>query len=260
MTETMLDQAHAAFAAAPENEAAQVSFYGRLAAAELFVMLSQEPEGDQIVPEIFDLGDARFVLVFDTEERLARFADRIVPYVALSGRALAEMLANQNVGLALNPDVAPSSMMVPAEIVDWLAGALEARPTQAEGRPEDVFPPKGLPEGLLKALDSRLAAASGLARMAYLVGVQYDSGARGHLLGFVGVVPGAEGALALAVQDALTFSGLDAAALDVAFFDESHSMSAVLARHGLRFDLPQAEQPAPRAAPGSDPDRPPLLK
>ena len=90
----------------------------------------------------------------------------------------------------------------------------------------------------------------------------YDSGVRGHLIGFTGAVPGAEGALARAIQEALVFSGLEAAALDVVFLRDSDPVTAQLARVGLRFDLPEPEVPAPveRVAPGGNPDKPPILR
>ena len=97
--------------------------------------------------------------------------------------------------------------------------------------------------------------------MAYLAAVEWDSGARGHLLAFVDAAPGAEGALARAVHEALTFSGLEAGTIDVAFFRSADPVAARLARVGLRFDLPAFEprQSAP-SAPGTDPDKPPRLR
>lgn len=81
------------------------------------------------------------------------------------------------------------------------------------------------------------------------------------MLGVIDAVPGAEGALARAVSDLLQFSGLEAAALDVAFFRAEDAAAARLARVGLRFDLPAAEAAAvPGAAPGMDPAKPPRLK
>lgn len=262
MTETTpLDTAHAAMEAAPEDDAARLRFYERLADSELFLLLTGDPEGDQVEPELFDVADARFVLLFDREARLAQFTGRMSPYAALSGRAIAGMLAGQGIGLAVNPEVAPSSILIPPEAVDWLAATLAQGPAEAEARPAEIHPPKGLPETLLGALDTKLATAMGLARMAWLAGVTYDDGTRGHLLGFVDVLPGAETALAGAVNEALTFSGIAAGALDVAFFKPSDPLVAALARHGLRFDLPEPVTPAgERAAPGSDPDKPPKLR
>ena len=94
MTEmTPLDLAHAAMEAAPEDDAARLRFFERLADSELFVLLDKEPEDDRISPDVFDTGEGQFVLVFDREERLAQFADRIVPYAALSGRVIAMTVA-----------------------------------------------------------------------------------------------------------------------------------------------------------------------
>lgn len=259
--QTPLDSAHAAMEAAPDDDAARLRFYDRLAGAELFLLLTEEPRGDNISPELFDLGDARFVLAFDTEERLSAFANRIVPYAALSGRALASMLAGQGIGLALNLEVAPSQILLPPEALSWLVETLGTGPQEAEARPAELRRPK-VPEQLITALDARLATAAGLARKAYLAEVLYDDGTRGHLLGLTGTAPGAERALAGAINEALVFSGLEAGALDVTFLSDSDALTAELARVALRFDLPEPETPrrVERTAPGSNPDQPPRLR
>ncbi|MBY6164027.1 SseB family protein [Mameliella alba] len=258
---TELDRAHAAMEAAPEDDAARLRFYDRLATSELFLMLTEEPRGDNISPELFDLGDARFVLGFDREDRLSGFAGRVVPYAALSGRALAGMLAGQGIGLALNLEAAPSQILLPPEALAWLAETLGQGPQQAEARPVEVRTPR-VPESLVTALDARLATGAGLARKAYLAEVVYEDGSRGHLLGLTGAVPGAEHALAGAINEALVFSGLEAGALDVTFLSDSDSLTAELARVALRFDLPEPQAPnrVERLAPGADPEKPPILR
>ena len=260
--ETPLDRAHAAMEAAPQDDAARLRFYERLADAELFLLLSKEAADDKIAPEVFDLSEHRFVLVFDTEERLSQFVGKPAPYAALSGRIIASMLGGQGIGLAVNPEVAPSSILIPSEALGWLTETLTHAPDEIAARAESFERPAGLPEVLLTALDQKLATAGGLATYAYLVGVTYDSGARGHLLGIVDAVDAAQGALAKAVSEALTFSGIEAGALDVAFFASSDPVAAQLARVGLRFDLPEPEQPRDYVPvkPGSDPDNPPKLR
>ncbi|PIL15624.1 hypothetical protein P775_25945 [Puniceibacterium antarcticum] len=260
--DTPLDVAHAAMEAAPEDASARLRFYERLADGELFLLLAQEPEGDNVTPELFELSDSRFVLVFDREERLTAFTGHAAPYAALSGRAIAGMLTGQDIGLGLNLDVAPSSFLIPGSAVDWLVQTLGEGPEESEARPVEVLAPKGLPDSLITALDTKLGLASGLARKAYLAAVVYDDDSRGHLLGLTGTAPGAESALARAVNEALVFSGIEAGALDVVFLSDSDPLTAKLARVGLRFDLPQ---PAERntlspAAPGSDPQKPPILR
>ncbi len=263
MTETTrLDAAHAAMEAVPEDVAARLRFYERLAASELFLLLEEEAAGATVSPRSFAVEGQNYVLVFDREERLARFAGREAPYAALSGRGVAEMLAAEGLGMGLNLDVAPSAMLLPSPAVAWLAGVLEPEPAEAQARLRELHPPRGLPEGLLTALDARLASAAGLASSAYLAGVTYESGERGHILGVVDAMPGAEAALARAVSDLLQLSGIEAAALDVAFFAGEDPISARLARVGLRFDLPQPETlpNSAGAAPGMDPDTPPRLR
>lgn len=260
---TPLDLAHAAMEAAPADDAARLRFYERLSDCELFLLLTEEPEGENITPEVFDLGEASFVLVFDRDDRLAQFVGRPAPYAALSGRVIAGLLADQGIGLGVNLDVAPSSILIPPEAVAWLAGTLGNAPAEAEARIEALSPPRGLPDLLLTALDTKLASAAGLADAAYLLGVTYEGGGKGHMLAFVDATPGAQGALARAVAEALTFSGIEAGALDVAFFRVADPISERLARHGLRYDLPkppETVQEVLRMAPGSDPARPPKLR
>jgi SseB protein N-terminal domain len=266
MTDTTpLDTAHAAMQAAPDNVAARLRLYERIADAELFLLLTEEAKGDNISPELFDVTGGSFVLAFDREERLARFVGRPAPYAALSGRIIAQMLATQGIGIALNPDVAPSAILIPADAVAWLSNTLGHAPDEVEARIAGFTPPAGLPEALISALDAKLASAAGLASAAYLAGVGYHDGSRGHLLGFVDAPEAAQGALAKAAGEALTFSGIEAGALDVGFFATSDSVTKKLAKVGLRFDLPQRQkppqtpQPPRRAAPGSDPDKPPIL-
>ncbi|MGH1331036.1 MAG: SseB family protein [Paracoccaceae bacterium] len=259
---TPLDRAHAAMEASPLEDAVRLRFYERLGDGELFLMLEAEAIGDVIKPRIFPVGEGQFALVFDREARLAEFAGGIAPYAAMSGRSVAQMLAGQGIGLGVNLGVAPSEILIPADAVDWLNETLGHAPQEVEARPEEISAPKGLPEALIVAMDEKLALAAGLARMAYLAGVRYEGGRRSHILGFVEVLPGAEQVLAQLAGEALTFSGVEAGEIDVAFFAASDPMCARLARVALRFDLPEPPrvQSAEVTAPGMDPERPPILR
>jgi hypothetical protein len=262
MTETILDRAHAAMAAAPEDDAARLRFYERLGDAELFLLLEGEAEDDKVTPQIFDPGTGLIVLVFDRQERMTEFVGAAAPFAALSGRVIAGLLAEQGLGLGLNLDVAPSSFLLDASGVQWLASTLGHGPDEVEARIAELLPPTGLPDVLISAIDTKLATATGLAQIAYLVGTSDAQAQRGHMLAFIGAVPGAEAALARAASEALTFSGIEAGAMDVGFFNATDPVAERLARVGLRFDLPQPVQvSASRSvAPGSDPDTPPRLR
>ena len=256
---TDLDTAHAAMSAAPEDDAARLRFYERLADTELFMLLGAEAEGDQVTPELFEIEDQRFALVFDREARLSQFVGRAAPYAGLPGRTLAEMLAGQQIGLALNLDVAPSAMLIPAAAIDWLMATLSNAPDETEARLSEISAPK-VPEAVVTGLDRKLAMAEGLARFAYLAAATYDDGGRGHILAFVDIIDGAEQALASAANEALTFSGVEAGMIDVIFLRASDPLAAHLAKIGLRFDLPQPQTPKTPLPPGMDPEKPPKLR
>ena len=258
---TLLDAAHAAVSANPDDDTARLRFFERLADGEMFLLLEREVEGDQIAPRIFDLDDGPVVLVFDREERLAEFSGGIAPYAALPGRVVAAMLKGQGVGLGVNLGVAASEMLLPPDALDWLAGTLEGGPEEAEALPEQFSAPH-VPEPLLTGLNAKLARAAGLAASAVLCSVVYQGGRRSHMLGIVDAAPGSETALARAVREALVFSGIEAGELDVTFLAASAPAADAMARVGLRFDLtlPQAEPPVAPTGPGTDPSRPPNLR
>ena len=259
---SVIDAAHAAMEASPEDTSKRMKFYERVADSELFLVLEAEPSGDNAVPSLFEVEADTYALVFDSAERLTEFTQAPTPYLAASGRQITAMLAGQGIGLGVNLAVAPSSMLLPASAVEWLHQTLGAAPQAQQATPSAVYGPGSVPEALIAALDTKLASMSGLARCAYLAEMDYENRPRTHVLAFVDAVPAAEPAMAGAVSEALTFSGVEAGSLDVIFLAAQNPLSAALAKHGLRFDLPEpvAEPVRVVGAPGSDPDKPPILR
>lgn len=257
---TPIDVAHAAMLATPDDDAVRLRFWGTVAEAALFLMLADEVKEDRITPAEVEIEEGHFALAFDSEERLAEFAGHIVASAALSGRRLMRLLAGKGLGVALNPDVAPSAILLGPDTVDWLAELVAGAPAEVEARIEEVFAPRNLPEEVLRALDRRLGLAGSMAKAAWLVDARCAGGVRRHVLAAVGVAPGAEVALAGAVAEALRFSGVDAGAIDVTCLAADSPAIPLFARVGIRIDLPD---PADRSLPGplaTGPARPPRLR
>ena len=255
---TEIDRAHAAMEAAPADDAARLRFYAVLADAELLLLLEDEPADETLSPLILPLEEGRFVMAFDTEERLAEFTGAVAPYAALPGRVIAAQLAGQGVGLGLNLGVAPSAFLMPPKAVDWLTGMLAQGPVAAEAARVDFMAPD-LPDGLRHALADKIARLPGQA--AQVLVAEHGGG---WLLAFVDAVPGAEPALAKAVSEALAFSGLEEGVLDVTFLAGGDPRHAALARVALALPVPAPAQETAQVlrveAPGMDPARPPRLK
>lgn len=263
-----LDRAHDAMAAAPDDPLPRLRFYETLARAELTLLLAEEPApGDDPVPALFDTGDGRFALAFDSDERLASFAEGPAAYAALPGRALLGMIGGQGIGLGLNLGVAPSSFLMPAGAVDWLAGILAPpaphQPLAVADLAGRLRPPV-LGAALVAALGRKLGESAGLARFALLAGTDGRGGLPAHVLALIGVPAGAEAPLAQAISEAMAFAGAEPSALDVMFLAEADPLVARMGRFALRFDPPPVPDPVPeppkQAPPGSDPSRPPRLR
>ena len=259
MNETEIDLAHAAMEAAPENDAARLSFYERIADTELFLLLVSQPSGDQIEPEVFDIETLKYALVFDREERLASFVGRAAPYAGVAGRGLVQMLKGQEIGLALNLDVAPSAMLIPASAVDWLSDVLRHGPDEHEAMLRDVVTPMNLPDAVQASIARKLTLVQGLANCAYFAGAIFADGSKGHILVFIDAADGHEGALAHAAGEALNFSGIEAGSMDVMFAKKGDQLHELLQKSGLLFDIPLPSAPVAPEAPGMNPDKPPRL-
>ena len=267
---TPLDHAHATMLADPEDEAAGLRFYRLLSDTPLLLLLDREPQDERIDPRVFDLETGPVVLAFDSNERMAAMADGPVAYAALPGRVIVAQLAGQRkmgqgVALGLNfGSGAASETLLPPEAVAWLAEMVAAPVlAEVEAVPERFHAPQNLPAGLIEALAVTISAAPGLAGAALLAGVRYGDGRVGHMLVILDAVPEAVGPLAQAVAQAIGFSGLEAAEIDVTFLDSRDHVVRGIAAVGMPFAFPPAavakvaEVPV---APGSDPAKPPRLR
>lgn len=260
--QTLLDLAYQAMEAKPDDDAVRLQFYECVADSELFLLLAEEPKGETLSPEIFMTSGQQFVLAFDLEDRLVQFTQTAAPYAALSGRILAQMLIQNNVALGLNLGGHSSETIIETDALEWLMSTLDVAPDEHHSKLLSFGPPKGVPETLFSALQSKLARAVGLADEAWVAQATYDNDTKGTILAFVGANDTAHQPLAKSVQEALSFSGLEAGFLDVLFMASDDPRLDVLRRQGVAFDIPQPQdfEPTPPSAPGSDPDKPPKLR
>ncbi len=257
-----LEHAAVRLLAAPDDTAARLGLFEALAESECILMLDHEPDGAQLSPTVFALEGGSVVLAFDSDDKLAGFAGRPVPYAALSGRALAGMLAASGTGLGLNLG-SDAELLLSAAELRWFAELLDQRATEHLRRPVRFGPP-ALAAGAVAALTRKLAGAPGLAERALLAGAEFEDGDSGAFLAIVGARPGAEPALAGAINEALAFNGDAAPTLDIAYLDPADPLLAPLmdAAHVIDIPAPVAA-PAKVASPaarGMDPDKPPRLR
>ena len=243
------------------SEPEALAFWRVFADAELFLVLEQEAQGETLEPRVFDLSMGRMLLAFDTEERLATISDSPVPYAALPGRVVAAQLAGQGLALGVNLGTgAGCETVLAAGSLDWLAQMLtQDAPEERHGQIERLAAPL-MPEGLTQSLRALLPPQA----QGALAQVAYTDGGWGHVLALSGLAPEDAPRMGRAVTEALAFSGLDAAALDLVFTEIDAPLFARIAQAGQLVQplppVPAAEAALAPKAPGMDPDRPPRLK
>jgi len=172
---TPIDIAFSEMEANESNDNARLRFYERLIDCELFMLLEAESDGQSIKPDLFEVENEQVALVFDKEDRLADFSNSIVPFVALSGRTIISLIEGKNISLGLNLSVAVSSIILPPNVISWMAKTISKGPTLSEAKIKEVLPPRTLPESVVSALDTKLATMVGYADIAYLAEVIYDN-------------------------------------------------------------------------------------
>lgn len=259
---TRLDDAHAAMMQDDNDDGARLNFYSQLADSELFVLLAEDVDADQLTPRLFDLDEGPVVLAFDLEERLTAFVGGSASYAALPGRVIAAQLAGLGIGLGLNVGDAPSSIILPSDVMDWLTKTLGVKPMTVAAVPQGFSFPWGVPPEVTQRLMQKLSSHPGLADAVLLSEVVYEGGRRGHMLAILGAVAGSESALSGAVSEAIIFSGLAMAEIDVVFLAQEDPRTKVIEGVALRLDLPKLSVSAvvDPNVPGMDPRKPPILR
>ena len=221
----------------------------RLADTELSVVLTHEPEGDEVQLRMFPLDGAEVALACDTEDRLADFFGTSVAYAAMPGRILARLLQSAGAGLLVNPGH-PSEMLLDAQILDWLTGALESAPQEAEMRLRLTAPAADTVDALGGPLALRLGDMRGLITGAALVGIAGANTPSSHLLLIAGADPAHQPMIAKSLAEALSFLPPQPGGVDISFAERATPPGALL------FDLtPPAEPEVPKGPKG-----PPILR
>lgn len=177
--ETRIDRAWDAAAQDGGDEAAAKFIDVVLAEALICPVWEDDPnaDGDQIAPKMVEIDGRDTMLLFDTEERLASFAEEPTSFVALPGHVFFETLSGQNAQIALNLDVAPSSTVFDSASVDAVAALIREGEENAELVDPTAFTaiaPPAASETMLAALSARLSSAAGVADEAWLFAMSSD--------------------------------------------------------------------------------------
>ena len=257
---TPLERAIVMLEATPDDTTRFSAVMERLVDAEVFLALEHATSNEEVTPKTVKFHEQEYVAIYDTELRLSESIGGEAEYLSISGRALVQMLADQNTGIALNPGTTAIGYVFELETLRWLEQSLNERPNEMSQQITQVSPPPTLSPKALDALSVKLTAAQGLAEYVVLVEASDTDDNKNPMLCFVGSMPDSQADLAKLVQEYLQFSDQDGAAWDVSYLAQNHIMVEKLLKVGLRFDLPALEVAADRPGPGTVPGQPPILR
>ena len=246
----------------PVNQRAKMRFFDAFLDSELCLLLREEAGEETISPIVACYNGIKHVLVFSSEDNLAEYSKKVVPYAALSGRVIVGMLAGANLGITFNFAMPSTELVLTAEQIIWLNEIVAETPYMHEARPKVFFPLGEKSEKLNSILIEKLLSAAELATSFWLVGVEYDDQSQGVLLIIIDARKGAEAPLAKAAMEAVAFSGLENLPFDVSFLKGQEKLVETVIRQGQPLVFP--ERPAKTLSlpsiPGGDPSKPPQLR
>jgi hypothetical protein len=258
MTRSPLDRAFAEADAPGATEVARARAYALLLETELCAPVAEGAPDAPPSPLVFDLSEGPVALAFDGDARMAGFFGRPTAFVSLPGRALAALLAEAGLGLALNADC--ETAVLPAETVAWIVGEMAGPPDAADlSGALVVGPPDGAPESLLAALAERLAGWPGLVAEAWLVRLGAEAGASDLALALVpapAAFRAAEGLCAALAARAEPYAP-PGETVAVGALREGHPILNAARAQGIGLHPGRATNPASEAAP---PRTPPKLR
>lgn len=243
------------------DDATRAAMLRRLADTTLYLALAGDPRDDAAEVLRLGLGDGdgegeggEAALACDDDGRLAAVLGRPVAHLALPGRDVARLLAEEGLALLVNPD-APSAMLLDGAALGWLARALAHAPAEDEARLDRLGPPDpAVVAALAPALGMRLADRPDLVTDAVLVAGREADGRRLHLVVLRGTPEDARPALARAVAELIAFMPPLPVPVDVSFADD-----LPLPRGAVTIRLEPLADPAPAGLAPSEP-RPPRLR
>ena len=185
---TSLDQAYVEASQSGKESV----FYDAFLSSTIFIPTINAPEkesdrrtgeNDTISPIIIESDGAKYLMLFDTQGRLASWAKREVGFAALPGHAIVEMM-DTDFHWALNVGTEYMKTFVPEEI-QWLKETNNKTREEriASGTQVITGAPAKIPVGLIESLRKNLSARNSEVKAAYLGQVYYGrEGEKPHLV------------------------------------------------------------------------------
>ena len=219
------------------DEKSRFFFYEALIDTELYLLLEKELEGGVVCPKLIETSDDKYAIVFDTISRLVEFTGYSSPYIALTGRMAIPMLKEQKLGLGLNLNLAvPSEILLSSSDINWLQNIVEQLPEKLNEKITKFSEPS-IPVSVRDLLHKKLKYLSEFVAEVWSTEAVYESGYKSQIITFVDVNAQMHGAIAKAVNEALTFISHESSSIDVIFLKSESLDVKKIRKVGVSFNF-----------------------
>ena len=234
---TKLDRLKELADGSDHDEKSRFCFYEALIDTELYLLLEKELEGGVVCPKLIETSDDKYAVVFDTISRLVEFTGYSSPYLALTGRMALPILKEQKLGLGLNLNLAVlSEILLGSSDIDWLQNIVEQFPEKLNEKITKFSEPS-IPVSVRDLLHKKLKYLSEFVAEVWSAEAVYESGHKSQIIAFVDVNAQMHGAIAKAVNEALTFISEESSSIDVIFLKSESLDIKKIRQVGVSFNF-----------------------
>ena len=239
MKECSIDELYSYFHTEPNNIEKKLEFYQRILGNEFLIILeSSDFEGD-LTPRTFDTQEGKFLLCYESNEKITNFIIQEVAHVLLSFKKTIALIKNKKIGIALNIGD-NSGVLLGLEAVEWLWKVILSNPSEElSSIPTEFKFPNFVDESLLSNLKVALETMSGMAKRVVLAQAQYKDLSESFFLGFIDSPQLFHELIRKRVLDIVKLDKSDSVFVDVAFLSSSTELAAQLSKKGLNVKFPR---------------------
>ena len=241
MKELSIDELYSNVHNELNNTERKLEFHRRIIGNDFLVVLQNGYFDDDLRPRIFDTQEGKFLLCFESNEKLTNFITQKTAHVLLSFKEIIKLIKNKKIGIAINIGK-HSGILLDLKVVEWIEQVISSGQVEELGlMPIEFEFPHLVDESLLGNLKIVLETMSGMTKKVILAQAHYNDLNVSFFLGFIDSPKLFHKSIKERVLDVVKLHKSDSVFLDVAFLSSSTELASKLSINGLTILLPRLQ-------------------
>jgi hypothetical protein len=242
MKELSIDELYTCVYNEPNNIVRKLDFYLRILGSNFFVVLENSDFEEDLRPSIFDTQEGKFLLCFESIEKLTNFITKETAHAVLSFKEIIELIKNKKIGIALNVGD-HSGVLLDLEAVDWIQQVISTGPSEElNSIPIEFEFPNQADKNLFDNLKITLKTVSGMTKKVVLAHAHYKDLSFSCFIGFIDTPRLFHELIRERVLDTVKLDKSNSVFVDVAFLSSSMELASKLLANGLTVQFPKVQR------------------